>query len=286
MIPLQDLHNRECDGSQHRICTCRRVWGWRGTIKEANGEEAIPPRVYVSRRVNVRRHVLPTQGQYKAHLVRRVPRVRCSWYSAHLNCGPVVPCDLRTILTKILARSAHILVCLVWPMCRTQLGLKLPSSPPKLPNNRIPWHEEVCNLLQSSQWRSGSPYPRPKLVKALLGRGPHPVSLGVTRINIHYNGLYLISKWAFFRSRRVFGEYFGEKTFYEPLRNLIKELVTVPEVPFYVYMFDYNCPTRGEFLPEKEVPIHYGSFHSLDIPFLFNSDSLSSSEVDVKVRKL
>jgi len=89
-------------------------------------------------------------------------------------------------------------------------------------------------------------------------------------------------------SREVFGDYFGEKTFYEPLRSLLGELQTVPNMPVYVYLFDYKCTTRSENLPESEVPLRYGSFHSLDIPFLFNlvsegSDFITPSEDDIKV---
>ena len=77
--------------------------------------------------------------------------------------------------------------------------------------------------------------------------------------------------------------------FYEPLRKTLSELVEIPEIPAYVYMFDYACPARSEEYPETQLRLHYGCYHSLDNAFVMcmmrkDASVLNINETDVKVQ--
>ena len=97
-------------------------------------------------------------------------------------------------------------------------------------------------------------------------------------------------KFAIFRSRQQIADMMTEKIFYEPLRKTLSELIEMPDVPTYVYMFDYNCQARSEVYPEKILRSYYGKFHSLDVPFVLgmmrkDSKRLGTNETDAEVQK-
>lgn len=74
-------------------------------------------------------------------------------------------------------------------------------------------------------------------------------------------------------ARETVADFVTEKYFSEPLRSLIDTLSSIPDYPFSVYFFDYDCQSRSAALPESALPRHYGVFHSCDVPFILSSVS-------------
>ncbi len=55
-----------------------------------------------------------------------------------------------------------------------------------------------------------------------------------------------------------------------PFKKVLSELSEIDDLPLYVYLFDYDCQTRSDILPESVLRLHYGKFHSSDVPFVLN----------------
>merc|ERR1711894_582970 len=72
-------------------------------------------------------------------------------------------------------------------------------------------------------------------------------------------------------NRQIFADFLSENIFFAPLRKTLSELVEIPELPLYVYMFDYHMFSRSESFPEKELRTHYGKFHWLDSLFVMGN---------------
>ena len=99
-----------------------------------------------------------------------------------------------------------------------------------------------------------------------------------------------MSKLMVFRTRRNIAALLTERLFFKPLRETLSELVDSPDIPLFVYMFDYVPNGKSEIYPEGFVQSYYGKFHSLDVPFVLgsmkkDSKNLIANENDEKVQK-